>query len=714
MKFSRFPHILICCLLFTNCYINPIFRQKVDDALAKSKNGLQSILALIAISNAFLSGPSGAKAEIKFSKADGSVYGNQVVAIGEEKISSNIRKQTKTLSNIFYTDSSGKVTIYFSKLDTTYAIEIRDHSGTTYARIKIMVPKNLSSNLDLVPVVEFGDVVTTVISVSPIGGSIPASLSYAGSPYIFTKDVTIPQILPTYSGFISDCKATPNLPSGLILGNTDCGLTGTPTSLSPVKTYTITASNSNGNTSNEIIISVTENPPANIVYVNSPFLFTTSLPIVSQTPTYTGSIASCSISPALPIGLSLDTTTCTISGTPSVISVTTNYTVTGTNSNGTATVIISITVNDIPPSALNYTGNPFTFTQGLAISTVTPTFSGSVSSCISAPGLPSGLIINATTCEITGTPTNIQGITNYTITAANAFGNTSSSIQIGVNIAPPSSLIYAGTPYIFTQGIAIANQTPTFSGTIVSCSASPALPTGLGINPSTCVISGTPTIIQASASYTITASNASGSTQVNIDITINISPPTSLSYTGNPFTFTQNTTISSLSPTFSGSVTSCISVPGLPSGLGINPTNCSITGTPSIPQALTSYTITASNSSGNTNATIDIVVNNEAPTGLSYAGNPFIFTRTISIGTLTPSLTGTITNCLSAPALPSGLIINATTCAITGIPTLSQMITAYTITASNVSGNTNANINITIVNPNCQADSGTLDSCILP
>lgn len=710
--FLRFSWVIFV-LFTTSCYVNPIFKKTVDGVLKKSQTGLSSVLSLLGLSTVFLTEPTGARAEIRFSKADGSVYSDKVVATGESE-AANIRVLRRALSNIFYTDNDGKVTIYFPKLDTTYSIEIRERSGTVLAKIKIKVPRNVNSNLDLIPAVEFGDIITNVLSTSPIGGSIPASLSYAGSPFIFTKDVAIPPITPTFSGVITDCQAIPSLPPGIVLGSTDCALSGTPTSTSPVTTYAIRASNSFGSTSNEIIMSVTVAPPTNLVYPNAPFLFTTSLAITSQTPTYTGTISSCSVTPVLPAGLSIDSSTCTLSGTPSSVSGTTNYTVTGSNSNGSASVVISITVNDVPPSALTYAGTPFTFTQGLAINTATPTFSGSVTSCTSSPTLPTGLVINGTSCEITGTPTTSQGITPYVITATNPYGSTTANIQITVNIAPPASLVYAGSPFVFTQNVIIANQTPTFTGTVTSCSSSPSLPTGLGINPSTCAITGTPTAIQGLTNYTITATNSSGSTQANIDITINIAAPTALSYTGSPFTFTQNATISALTPTYSGSVTSCTASPSLPTGLGINPTTCAITGTPTVTQGLTAHTITATNSSGSTNTSISITVNDFPPTGLSYAGTPFTFTRTVSIGTLTPSVTGTITNCVSSPILPTGVSISTTTCALTGTPTAIQGNTAYVITASNVSGNTTANINITIINPNCQLDSATLDSCILP
>ena len=84
---------------------------------------------------------------------------------------------------------------------------------------------------------------------------------------------------------------------------------------------------------------------------------------------------------------------------------------------------------------------------------------------------------------------------------------------------PPSNLSYT-TPVIYTQNQQITNNVPTVTGTVTSYSISPALPTGLSINPTTGVISGTPTVVVAATSYTVTASNSGGSITANISITV--------------------------------------------------------------------------------------------------------------------------------------------------------------------------------------------------
>lgn len=86
-------------------------------------------------------------------------------------------------------------------------------------------------------------------------------------------------------------------------------------------------------------------------------------------------------------------------------------------------------------------------------------------------------------------------------------------------VNPPSSLSYT-TPVIYTQNQAITNNVPSVTGTVSSYSILPALPTGLSINPTTGVISGTPTALSTATNYTVTASNAGGSTTATINITV--------------------------------------------------------------------------------------------------------------------------------------------------------------------------------------------------
>ena len=89
-----------------------------------------------------------------------------------------------------------------------------------------------------------------------------------------------------------------------------------------------------------------------------------------------GQIDTWSIDPALPTGLLIDSSTGEISGNPSVISPSTVYTVTATNTGGSTTTTITITVNDVIPSSITYSNNPYTLTKDSAITADTPTVQG--------------------------------------------------------------------------------------------------------------------------------------------------------------------------------------------------------------------------------------------------------------------------------------------------------------------------------------------------
>jgi hypothetical protein len=74
--------------------------------------------------------------------------------------------------------------------------------------------------------------------------------------------------------------------------------------------------------------------------------------------------------------LIFNTSTGVISGTPTAVASSTNYTVTATNTGGSATTTISILVNDAPPAAVSYGVNTLTLTKNTTMTAITPTSSG--------------------------------------------------------------------------------------------------------------------------------------------------------------------------------------------------------------------------------------------------------------------------------------------------------------------------------------------------
>jgi hypothetical protein len=178
-------------------------------------------------------------------------------------------------------------------------------------------------------------------------------------------------------------------------------------------------------------IAINNNIPANLSYQNNN-IYTRSLVINNLQPNITNIPTSYSISPALPNGLSLATSTGIISGTPTVTLATTTYSVTATNSGGSTSFDLTMKINDAAPTNLSYT-TPNTFTKDSAISSLNPTVTGLNLIYSISPALPNGLSLATSTGIISGTPTVTLATTTYSVTATNSGGSTSFDLTIIVN-----------------------------------------------------------------------------------------------------------------------------------------------------------------------------------------------------------------------------------------------------------------------------------------
>lgn len=187
--------------------------------------------------------------------------------------------------------------------------------------------------------------------------------------------------------------------------------------------------------------------PSSLTYTTNAATYTVGMAINANSPSSSGgTVTSYSVSPALPAGLTIDASTGVISGTPTTITATANYNVTASNSGGSTTATLSITVNDIAPSSLTYTINPAIYTVGTAISANSPSSSGgAVTSYSVSPALPAGLTLNTSTGVISGTPTTITAAANYNVTASNSGGSTTATLSITVNDAAAGVAVWDNT-----------------------------------------------------------------------------------------------------------------------------------------------------------------------------------------------------------------------------------------------------------------------------
>jgi hypothetical protein len=261
--------------------------------------------------------------------------------------------------------------------------------------------------------------------------------------------------------------------------------------------------------------------PTNLGYPQTNVVAIVGQAITTDTPSVTGAPTSFTVSPALPSGLSLSASTGAISGTPTSATAQAGYTITAANSSGSITATIQIAVNLAPPTNLVYPQTSISAIVGQAITTDTPSVTGTAVSFTVSPALPAGIGLNASTGAISGTPTSVTPQATYTITAANSAGSTTATIQIAVILAPPTNLVYPQATITSNVGQAITTDTPSVTGTVSTYTVSPALPAGISLNASTGAVSGTPTTVTAQATYTVTATNSAGSTTANLTIAVN-------------------------------------------------------------------------------------------------------------------------------------------------------------------------------------------------
>jgi len=176
----------------------------------------------------------------------------------------------------------------------------------------------------------------------------------------------------------------------------------------------------------------------------------------------------------------------------------------------------------IAPAISSYTSSSADYPYNTAITTNSPlNIGGEVTAYTVAPALPAGLALNATTGDITGTPTTSTVSSNYTITATGPGGSDTFVLTLSVLDEAPIFSGYTSNDDSYIVGLTIASNVPTLStGVATSYSISPSLPAGLSFNTSTGAISGTPTAASADQVYTITASNNGGTDSITINIEV--------------------------------------------------------------------------------------------------------------------------------------------------------------------------------------------------
>jgi hypothetical protein len=489
-----------------------------------------------------------------------------------------------------------------------------------------------------------------------------------------------------------------SLPAGLTLDSAGL-LSGTPT-VNGSFPITVTVTDANGCTGTGSTYTIVIN--CQTITVTNPA--TTSGPAgtpFSVTFTQTGGIGTTTFSESgtLPTGLTFHTATGVLDGTP-MQGGTFPIVVTATDSNGcqgtdpTYNLVITcptITVTN-PANTQGTAGVAFseTFTQSGGVGTITWSESGA---------LPTGILFNTSTGVLSGT-TNQVGAFPITVTATDQNGCQGSGAQYNLTIncqtitvtnpANATGTVDAAFSETFTSGGIL--------GTVTYSLASGTLPAGLTFNPSTGVLSGTPTVngpfpivVRATDTNGCFADGATYNLTINCQTITVTNPGTNTGTVDAPFsqTFTQ----SGAHGTASFATSSL-----LPAGLNLSTAGV-LSGTPTVPGTFPIVVVvTDSNGCTGTGATYTLTINCQAisvtnpVTNTGTVGVPFsqTFTQTGGHGTTTFATASTLP---AGFTLSSGGVLSGTTNQFGTFPIV------VVATDSNGCTGTGATYNLTI---NCQ------------
>jgi hypothetical protein len=492
--------------------------------------------------------------------------------------------------------------------------------------------------------------------------SLPAALIGAAySQDLMATGGTPPVTITVTSG---------SVPPGLTL-NSDGTWSGAPTTLGTYN-FTVTAEDGFGcgvsqNYSLTVVCPTVSLTPATLPTAVAGTVYSQQLGVAP------GSGFSFNLtSGALPLGISLSSAG-SLSGTPTQ-SGTFSFRITAASGSCMGfrdyTLTVACITIDLTPTSLPGGTAGTVYNQ-----TVSGTPGGTYSYTVTSGVLPSGLTLNASSGQISGTPTT-PGLFSFTVaaTAGSCAGLRSYTLTIGcpaITLAALASAT-AGSSY---AGSVAASPAGTYTYSVLSGS----LPSGLSLNTSSGALTGTP-VVPGAYNFTIQAqatNGCSGSQSYSLAVSC---PTITLSALSTPSLNTPyNQTVTALP---SGSYSFAVTAGALPAGLSLNSATGVVSGTPTAAGAY-SFTITATSSggctgssnysgtigSGSCQADITLAALPSGTVGMSYNN----YATALPVASYTYMVT--------AGSLPPGLTLYSFIGLLSGYPTTAGTYN-FTITAT--------------------------------
>lgn len=440
----------------------------------------------------------------------------------------------------------------------------------------------------------------------------PCNLSYLETELILQVGIEMSLLVPTSGcGPVDSYDVVPELPQGVQLDAVTGVLSGTPNEDSPATLYEIEASNDQGHSSVLILITILPAPPCDLQYPVVDLILTVGEEMTPLIPTSgCGPVESYTILPPLPQGVSLDSSSGIISGTPQLTNDRFDHVILAGNGSGTTSFLINVTVVALAPCDLFYPLASLILEPGEDIGFIEPSIGcGAPEFWQVTPALPDGMSLDSSSGIISGAPSGIQDLQTHLISAINSSGSSNFELDIWVQAQAPCDLVYPETELILLLGEAMATQIPSSGcGEVDLFEINPALPSGVGFDPLTGSLSGIPLEVIPFTVFQVVASNETGSVVVELSLEVLGQGPCGLSYPQTILAQPVGVPLPAQVPTSEcGAAELWLATPALPQGLELDPDTGIISGT-ALEEGESTHVIHAENAYGSSEVSIEIFI----------------------------------------------------------------------------------------------------------